>query len=115
MSEESLQKISGTIDIITPAGRVEKILFPKSYIGTKGNLSTSQGASFSYVMKEVGVYLFEVNYETGFPAIIEPVVNGNVLAILPNEFDFVDRSIESSQSLVVSQTLDSINKIREKA
>ncbi len=94
---------------------MEKILFPKSYIGTKGNLSTSQGASFSYVMREVGVYLFEVNYETGFPAIIEPVVNGNVLAILPNEFDFVDRSIESSQSLVVSQTLDSINKIREKA
>lgn len=115
LNEESSQKISGTVDIITPMGKVEKIQFGESQMGSKGNLAITKGANFSYAMKEDGVYLFEVNFENGFAAIIEPVINGNVLAILPNEFDYANRTIESSIATAMDQTLDSINKVRKKA
>lgn len=61
------------------------------------------------------MYLIEVNFDTGFAAIIEPVVHGNVLAILPNEYDFSNRTLETSVKTAISQTFASINEVRKKA
>ncbi len=66
-------------------------------------------------MTEVGVYLVEVNFDTGFAAIIEPVNNGKVLAILPNSYDFANRTIESNAKSVITDTLAAINTIRTQA
>lgn len=76
-------------------------------------LASAKGASFKYVLKEIGVYLIEVNYDNGFAAVIEPVSNGNVLPILPNAYDSTLRTIEANQSDGVSDMLDSINLIRK--
>ncbi len=115
LTEESSQKVSSTIDIITPSGKVDKISFDSDKIGSDGKLTSTKNAKFSYNMNESGVYLVEVNFDNGFAAIIEPVVYGNVLAILPNEYDFVNRDIETNASTAVKQTFDSINQVRKQA
>lgn len=113
--EESPQKLSGTAYVITPSGKVDLVKFGIGKTNDKGVLSSSNDVNFSYLMKEEGVYLVEVNYESGFAAIIEPVVYGNVLAILPNEYDFSNRELETSVTTAINQTLESINVIRKKA
>lgn len=40
----------------------------------------------------------EVNYDTGFAAIIEPVNFGNVFAILPNEYDRTTIDVETNEA-----------------
>ena len=52
LTEEVSEKISGTAYIITPSGKVDKVLFSKDRIGSKGSLNTSKNASISYVMSE---------------------------------------------------------------
>lgn len=115
IKEESPQKISGTAFVITPSGKVDQVKFGIGKTNDKGILDVSNGANFSYLMKEEGVYLVEVNYDNGFAAIIEPVIHGNVLAILPNEYDFSNREIETSTIAAVNQTLASVNAVRKKA
>lgn len=88
-------------------------MFDSKYVGSDGYLRDTNGAKFTYTMKEKGVYLVEVNYDTGFAAVIHPVSNGDVFAILPNEYDSTTIAIEKSQEIAVANTLASINTLRK--
>ena len=105
-------RIESNAFIITPSGRADKVLFNTS--STDGILDSPSGASLSYSMTEVGTYLVEVNYDTGFPAYIVPVNNGDVLSVLPNAFDLVDREITTTAPVATQNILASINLIRSK-
>jgi rare lipoprotein A (peptidoglycan hydrolase) len=115
LDEESSQKILASVEIITPSGKVDQVAFGADHVGSANKLSTAKGASFSYPLTDDGVYLVEVNYDTGFAAIIEPVLHGDVLAILPNEYDFSNRAIETDATRASNQVFDSINAVRKQA
>jgi hypothetical protein len=57
----------------------------------------------------------EVNYTNGFPAIIEPIIFGNTLALLPNAYDLQEKTIESNMAYARIQILNDINMIRKEA
>jgi uncharacterized protein YkwD len=64
-------------------------------------------------MRDPGVYLVEVNYDTGFAASITPVVYGQTLALLPNALDLTSRTIEASVNGAASTNRESINILRK--
>lgn len=90
------------------------IKFDPKYLATDGTLAINNGAYFTYSMREVGVYLVEVNYDTGFAAVVTPVTYGPAFPILPNILDLTSRSVESTTTGIVDRTLENINSLRAK-
>jgi Lytic transglycolase/Cysteine-rich secretory protein family len=106
--------IHATAYIMTPSGKVDAVKF-HSVLPGESVLSRTSGAVLQYHMKEEGAYLVEVNYTNGFPAIIEPIIFGNTLALLPNAYDLQEKTIESNMAYARIQILNDINMIRKEA
>jgi uncharacterized protein YkwD len=78
-------------------------------------LLSPANASFGYTLRDPGVYLVEVNYDTGFAASITPVTYGSTLAILPNALDTIDRKIESSTNGLAEVNVSAVNTLRTRS
>jgi uncharacterized protein YkwD len=107
--------IHSTAYIITPKGSVDMVEFENAPKSASDVLLSPANASFGYTMRDPGVYLVEVNYDTGFAASITPITYGSTLAILPNAIDQVNRKIESSVNGVAEANRVSINGLRAQA
>jgi uncharacterized protein YkwD len=115
LPSNTVGNIHASAYIITPSGSVDTVPFENSAKSAAEVLLTPWKASFNYTMKEPGVYLVEVNYDTGFAASITPVTYGATLAILPNVLDTIDRKVESSAAGVAESNRAAINALRTRA
>lgn len=104
--------IHATAYIITPKGSVDMVGFENTPKSASEVLLSPANASFGYTLRDPGVYLVEVNYDTGFAASITPVTFGSTLAILPNALDITNRKIESSTNGVAETNMSAINALR---
>ena len=107
--------IHATAYIITPKGSVDMVEFENAPKSASEVLLSPANASFGYTMRDPGVYLVEVNYDTGFAASITPISYGSTLAILPNALDTTERKIESSTNGVAETNRAAINTLRTRS
>ena len=104
--------IHATAYIITPKGSVDMVNFANAPKSSTDVLLSPANATFTYTMRDPGVYLVEVNYDTGFAASITPVSYGKTLTILPNALDTTVRKIESSINGVAEVNRAALNTLR---
>jgi uncharacterized protein YkwD len=107
--------IHATAYIITPKGSVDMVGFENTPKSASEVLLSPANASFGYTLRDPGVYLVEVNYDTGFAASITPVTYGSTLAILPNALDTIDRKIESSTNGLAEVNVSAVNTLRTRS
>lgn len=102
--------------LISPDGNVKTLRFASSDIDSEGFVVRGRKAEFSVPLSAAGQYMVEIMYSSGFPAFNGPVVHkGNVVALMPNEYDAVSKETDSNLSDVVPNALRFMNAIRKKA
>jgi hypothetical protein len=107
------KNIKSDIMLTLPNGLVEKYSFDASHIDTDGNMKRGKTFQKSIPLKQIGLYLVEVNYDNGFAAYNGPIIHGSVLPVYPNEYDHVEKKVSGNDgSMVVKDSLEYINNIR---
>jgi len=107
------KQVKNEIMITLPNGNVEQYVFDAANIDTDGFLKRDKVFEKIIPLEKIGLYLVELNYESGFAAYNGPVVYGNFLPVLPNNYDNIQKDISNSDvSIVATESLKFVNNIR---
>lgn len=110
------KNVKSDIMITLPNGNVEKYSFDRESIDTDGYMKRDTIFEKTIPIKQIGLYLVEVNYDNGFAAYNGPITYGDILPVYPNEYDSVEKNInKSDSSRVAIESLKSINNIRARS
>jgi len=107
------KQIKNEIMLTLPNGNVEQYVFDTVNIDTDGFLKRDKVFEKIIPLEKSGLYLVELNYENGFAAYNGPVIYGDYLPILPNDYDNIHKDISNSDSsIVATESLKFVNNIR---
>lgn len=110
------KNVKSDIILTLPDGNVEKYAFDRADLDTDGYMKRGRVFEKTIPLKQVGVYLVEVNYDNGFAAYNGPITYGDILAIAPNNYDGTEKKIGSADSLAVaSESLAFVNQVRARS
>jgi hypothetical protein len=81
------KNVKSEIMLTLPNGDVEKYSFGTESIDTDGYLKREKVFTKTIPLKQTGLHLVELNYDSGFAAYNGPIISGDFLPIYPNDSD----------------------------
>jgi len=110
------KSVKSDIFLTLPGGTVEKYSFDDASKDPDGFLKRGKIFEKTIPLKQTGPYLVEVNYDNGFAAYNGPIIFGDFLPVLPNEYDGIQKEVGTVDgSIVATESLNFVNALRAKS